>query len=113
MVPEKLITDFVERLRAAAGANLKSVILYGSAAAGEFVAAHSDIDLLCVLGETSFAAVAGLAPAVEWWARQKHQLRCLDDARGVTARGGCFFHRVSGYEAALQRALGQRCAQDA
>jgi predicted nucleotidyltransferase len=77
MVPEKLITDFVERLRAAAGANLKSVILYGSAAAGEFVAAHSDIDLLCVLGETSFAAVAGLAPAVEWWARQKHHAPLL------------------------------------
>ena len=72
MVPEKLIGDFVGRLQSAAGANLKSVILYGSAAAGDFVPAHSDINLLCVLGETSYNAIAGLAPAVEWWAKQKH-----------------------------------------
>jgi len=72
MVPEKLIADFVGRLQAAAGANLKSVILYGSAAAGDFIPEHSDINLLCVLGETSFAAIAALSPTVEWWARQKH-----------------------------------------
>ncbi len=73
MVPEKLIADFVDRLRGAAGANLRSVILYGSAARGEFVAEHSDINLLGVLGEISFGVVAGLAPVVEWWARQKHR----------------------------------------
>jgi predicted nucleotidyltransferase len=72
MVPEKLINEFVERVRNAAGANLKSVILYGSAAAGDYVPEHSDVNLLCVLGETSFAAIAGLAPVVEWWGKQKH-----------------------------------------
>jgi predicted nucleotidyltransferase len=72
MVPEKLINDFVERVRSAAGANLKSVILYGSAAAGEYVPEHSDVNLMCVMGETSFAAIAGLAPVVEWWGKQKH-----------------------------------------
>jgi hypothetical protein len=72
MVPEKLINEFVGRLQAVAGTNLKSVILYGSAAAGEFVAEHSDVNLLCVLGETSFSAIAGLAPAVDWWSKQKH-----------------------------------------
>ena len=77
MVPEKLISDFVERLRKAAGPNLKSVILYGSAAAGDYVPEHSDINLLCVLGETSFLAIANLAPAVEWWSRQKHHAPLL------------------------------------
>lgn len=77
MVPEKLIGEFVERLRGAAGANLKSVILYGSAAAGDFIADYSDVNLLCVLGETSFAAIVQLAPAVEWWAKQKHHLPLL------------------------------------
>ena len=38
MVPEKLINEFVERMRAAAGTNLLAVILYGSAAAGDYVA---------------------------------------------------------------------------
>jgi hypothetical protein len=77
MVPEKLINDFVRRLREAAGANLKSVILYGSAAAGQYIPEHSDINLLCALGETSFAAIANLAPVVEWWARQKHHAPLL------------------------------------
>lgn len=72
MVPEKLIGDFVGRLRDAAGGNLKSVILYGSAAAGEFVPAYSDVNLMCVMGETSFAAIEALGPAVEWWGKQKH-----------------------------------------
>lgn len=72
MVPEKLIGEFVERLRAAAGANLKSVILYGSAAAGDYVPDYSDVNLLCVLGETSFASIEALAPAVGWWGKQKH-----------------------------------------
>jgi predicted nucleotidyltransferase len=72
MVPEKLINDFVERMRAAAGTNLRAVILYGSAAAGDYVADHSDVNLLCVFGETSFAAIEALAPAVEWWGKQGH-----------------------------------------
>ena len=77
MVPEKLIAEFVGRLQAAAGANLKSVILYGSAAAGDYVADYSDVNLLCVLGETSYAAIAGLSGAVEWWAKQKHHAPLL------------------------------------
>jgi len=77
MVPEKLINDFVERMRLASGANLLSVVLYGSAAAGDYVADHSDVNLLSVLGETSFAAIEALAPAVEWWGKQKHRAPLL------------------------------------
>jgi len=77
MVPEKLISEFVERMRAAAGTNLQSVILYGSAAGGDFVADHSNVNLLCVLGETSFAAIEALAPLTEWWEKQKHHAPLL------------------------------------
>lgn len=77
MVPEKLISDFVSRLRAAAGTNLRSVILYGSAAAGDFVPEHSDVNLLCVLGDTSFASIQALAATVEWWTKQKHRVPLL------------------------------------
>jgi predicted nucleotidyltransferase len=77
MVPEKLISEFVERLRAAAGTNLLAAILYGSAAAGDYVADYSDVNLLCVLRETSFAAIEGLAPAIEWWGKQKHRAPLL------------------------------------
>jgi hypothetical protein len=72
MVPEKQITEFVGRLLETAGGNLKSVILYGSAAAGDYVPDHSDLNLLCVLDDTSFATIEALASAVEWWGKQKH-----------------------------------------
>ncbi len=77
MVPEKLIDEFVERMRAAAGTNLRSAILYGSMAAGDHVAEHSDVNLLCVLGETSFAALEALAPAIAWWTKRKHRAPLL------------------------------------
>lgn len=72
MVPEKQISEFVARLRETAGANLKSVILYGSAAAGDYIPEQSDLNLLCLLGETSFATIEALGPVVEWWGKQKH-----------------------------------------
>jgi len=72
MVAEKQINEFISRLRAASGENLESVILYGSATDGEFHPDFSNVNLLCVLRETSFAALVAIAPAVEWWTKQKH-----------------------------------------
>jgi hypothetical protein len=73
MVPEKQIDEFVSRLRQAAGENLRSVVLYGSAAAGEFHADFSNVNLLCILRESSFAKLATMAPVAEWWSRkQRH-----------------------------------------
>jgi hypothetical protein len=71
MVPEKIINDFVNRLRAAAGANLQSVILFGSAAAEDFHSEFSNVNLLCVVRDSSFAALQALATAVQWWNSQK------------------------------------------
>jgi len=71
MVPEEKISDFVSRLRAAAGANLQSVILFGSAVAGDFHPEFSNVNLFCVLRDSSFAALQATAPAVKWWDAQK------------------------------------------
>jgi predicted nucleotidyltransferase len=73
MVAEQNIQDFIIRLREAAGTNLASVILYGSAAAGDHVPESSDINLLCVLHETSFAQLAKLMPALASWTAQKNR----------------------------------------
>jgi predicted nucleotidyltransferase len=70
-VPTKSIEEFISRLRQAAGPNLLSVILYGSAASGEFDPEFSDINLLCILREASFQTLAALAPAIDWWHRQR------------------------------------------
>jgi len=71
MVPEKKISEFVSRLRASAGANLESVILFGSAVAGDFHPEFSNVNLFCVIRDSSFAALQALAPPVKWWDAQK------------------------------------------
>ncbi len=77
MVPEKQINDFVGRLQKAAGTNLETVILYGSAASGDFHPEYSDVNLLCILRELSYASLEAMAPAIEWWSRQKHRAPLL------------------------------------
>jgi len=72
MVPEKKMNEFVDRMRKAAGEKLESIILYGSAANGEFHPDFSNVNLLCVFRETSFATLSTVAPVVEWWTRHKH-----------------------------------------
>jgi hypothetical protein len=71
MVPEDKINDFVRRVREAAGTNIESVILYGSAVAGEFHPGISNVNLFCVLRDSSFSALQALAAVVKWWDRQK------------------------------------------
>lgn len=71
MVPENKIEEFVKRVREAAGENLESVILYGSAVSGDFDPEFSNLNLFCVLRDSSFPALQKLASAVRWWDRQK------------------------------------------
>jgi hypothetical protein len=72
MVAEKQLNEFVSRMKQAAGQNLQSVILYGSGATGEFQTDFSNLNLLCILRESSFPHLSAIAPVVEWWRRQKH-----------------------------------------
>jgi predicted nucleotidyltransferase len=90
MGPEKLIDEFIERMRAAAGTNLVAAILYGSVAAGDYVAGYSDVNLLCVLGETSFASIEALAPVMEWWGKQKHRMPLLMGAEEMRRSADVF-----------------------
>jgi predicted nucleotidyltransferase len=71
MEAEKQITDFVNRLKQAAAANLECVALFGSAANGEFHADYSDINILCVVRELSAPVLETLAPAITGWTKNK------------------------------------------
>ena len=64
MAHEKLISEFIEKIKAAAGPNLVSVILYGSGAEGEFHPEYSDLNLLCVLRDASFASLSKITDVV-------------------------------------------------
>ncbi len=70
---EELLNELVSRLRSGAQDNLVSVVLYGSAADGEFHSQYSDLNLLCIVRDSSFGALAKIAGAVDWWRKKKHQ----------------------------------------
>jgi hypothetical protein len=71
---DKLLDGLVKRLKADAGANLRSVLLYGSAASGEFHAKHSDLNVLCLLYDVSPFQLGRLHKAAEWFVRKRHPL---------------------------------------
>ncbi len=76
-IPEKQISEFVTRLQQAAGTNLESVILYGSAVSGDYDPGYSNINLLVSLKDTALPKLLALAPAVEAWTRQKRHMPLL------------------------------------
>jgi predicted nucleotidyltransferase len=69
---EKDLNELVERLKQAAGGNLKSVVLYGSAASGEFQPKHSDLNVLCVLERIGAAELGKLNRTAAWWVGKGH-----------------------------------------
>ncbi len=71
ILSDKRIVEVVKKLREAAGANIESAILFGSAVAGDFHPEYSNLNLFCVLRDSSFAALMPLVPAVKWWNAQK------------------------------------------
>jgi len=71
-VPEKQISEFVTRLQQAAGSNLESVVLYGSAVSGDYDPEYSNVNLLAVIKDTSLPKLLALAPAITNWTEQRH-----------------------------------------
>jgi len=67
---DSMLDELVQNLKAAAADNLKSAILYGSAATNEFHAKHSDLNVLCVVGNADAAHLEALHGPVEWWIRR-------------------------------------------
>ena len=67
------LKNLVERLHEAARDNLESVMLYGSAARGDFHEAHSDLNVLCVLRSLRAPELERVAAAAKWWVGAQHQ----------------------------------------
>ncbi|TAM81021.1 MAG: nucleotidyltransferase domain-containing protein [Acidobacteria bacterium] len=81
---EELLAQLKDKLQAAAGANLKAIVLFGSAARGEYHARHSDLNVLCVLGRTHAEDLEALHEAAAWWEQKKFpapQIFTLDELR--------------------------------
>jgi predicted nucleotidyltransferase len=71
---EKLLNELVSRLQAAYGDDLVSVVLYGSAASGEYHKKFSDLNVLCVLKQVGLAELKRGREAVRWWRKQNQPL---------------------------------------
>jgi predicted nucleotidyltransferase len=71
MTLENQIDEFVKRALEAAGANLESMILFGSAASGDYDPDFSNLNLFCVLRDASFTALQSLSSVAKWWDQQK------------------------------------------
>lgn len=64
---DKLLAQLVERLLKAYSRDLRSVVLYGSAATGDFHQKHSDVNVLCVVRALDLEKLEKSEPIAHWW----------------------------------------------
>src|SRR4051812_26885242 len=65
-------SHFIDDLRSTHRDNLVSVILYGSAAAGDFIPAQSDLNILVALKKIGPQDLRNAQPCIREWARLGH-----------------------------------------
>lgn len=81
---EKLLEQLKDKLLAAAGDNLKALVLFGSAARGEYHEKHSDLNVLCLLGRAGAGDLEALHETAAWWEQKKFpvpQIFTLEELR--------------------------------
>jgi predicted nucleotidyltransferase len=70
-IENPVLRDLVAELKKAMGDRLRSVVLYGSAARGDFQKATSDFNLLVVLDNLGPSTLDDLSPVISDWVRKK------------------------------------------
>jgi predicted nucleotidyltransferase len=61
------LAELVKRLKEYAATNLECVILFGSAARGDFREGHSDLNVVCILRSLAVEELGRLSHVVKWW----------------------------------------------
>ncbi len=69
-----LLSAFVDRLESALGDKLLAVILYGSAARGDFHERSSDFNVLIELSDLELDSLAMLGDPISWWLRRRQPM---------------------------------------
>ena len=69
--PESIFAAFTADYQKLFGADLESIILYGSAARGEYVAGRSDINFMIVLSDAGIEKLACTMPLVAAWHKSR------------------------------------------
>jgi predicted nucleotidyltransferase len=94
---EEKLQELVDRLKHAQRERLLSVILYGSAAAGEHSEHFSDLNVLCVLTSVTPAELADAEPIFKWWKAQGNPAPLLLSEEELRTSTDCFpieFHDI-------------------
>ncbi len=87
---DKDLARFAERLAKDLGPELVSLILFGSAASGEYSDHFSDVNLLCVVRAANPAALAAAGPAFSWWSARRKTLPVLVAEAELAGYARCF-----------------------
>ncbi|MEO8597823.1 MAG: hypothetical protein ABI759_31170 [Candidatus Solibacter sp.] len=94
---DKLLSQLTAKLQAAFGDRLVSVVLYGSAAAGDHHADFSDLNVLCVLTQITPRELAAAEDIFRWWREQGSPSPLLLSEQELVTSTDCFaieFHDI-------------------
>jgi len=102
---ENLLNQLLEKLTKTFGERLVSVVLYGSAAAGDHHEGYSDLNVLCVLNEVTVRELEQSDPVFRWWREKKNPAPLLLSEHEVRTSTDCFaieFHDIKTHHRILQ-----------
>lgn len=94
---EKALQQLIERLQKAYGDRLVSVVLYGSAAAGDHHEKFSDVNILCALTQITPREMRESEDVFRWWREQGSPPPLLLTEQEVETCTDCFaieFHDI-------------------
>lgn len=101
---DKIVQQLVEKLQKAYGERLVSVVLYGSAAAGDHHAGFSDFNILCVLTELTPRELSAAGEPFRWWSEQGSPAPLLLTEHELATSADCFaveFHDMQSHHRLL------------
>jgi hypothetical protein len=87
---DKVLDQLVEKLRGAYNERLVSVVLYGSAAAGDHHPKYSDFNILCVLSAITPRELGQSEEIFRWWREQGSPSPLLLTEHEVATSTDCF-----------------------
>src|SRR5579872_5611687 len=70
--PQKDLETLVQMLQNKSESHLKSIVLFGSMASGEFQESHSDINVLVILNDAALSTLSPLAAILRTWTDRGH-----------------------------------------